>query len=319
MDTKPTVLIVGVTGALGAKIAHAILDNESMNVRALVRSGSQNKPTVAGLVDRGVSIVEGDLFDLPSLQKACEGTISVISTVKGTFDETSEREIILDGQLNLIQAAESTGVQRFIPSDFSVNYFNVEPEDNYNLNLRIQIAEALKQSKLKPTFVLNGVFTEVLLSPFLKVIDLKAGVFRYWGDGVTLFDTTTYDDTAKYVAEAIADSDLTDRPLQIAGDVLTLKQLHATYESVTGQTLMLERMGSIEELKQQIEAKKQTATSHFEYLADQYQYVTFSGKGKLDHLDNDRYPHIKPATVKQFLTKTDCGTLQPTPFETRNA
>ena len=61
---------------------------------------------------------------------------------------------------------------------------------------------------------------------------------------------------------------------------------------------MLERMGSIDDLKQWIETKKLSATSHFEYLAEQYQYVTFSGKGKLDHLDNDRYPHIQPTTVK---------------------
>ena len=237
MSTKPTVLIVGVTGALGAKIAHAILDKGAMDVKALVRSSSQNKPIVAGLVDRGMLIAQGDLFDLPSLQKACDGATAVISTVKGTFDETSEREIILDGQLNLIKAAESAGVQRFIPSDFSVNYFNVEREDNFNLDLRIQIAGALKQSRLQPTFVLNGVFTEVLLSPFLKVVDLKSGVFRYWGEGETPFDTTTYDDTAKYVAEAIADPEMVDRPLQIAGDVLMLKQLHATYETVTGTNL----------------------------------------------------------------------------------
>lgn len=76
MSLKPFVLIVGVTGALGAKIAHAILDKGAMDVRALVRSGSQTKPIVTGLVDRGMSIVEGDLFDLPSLQRACEGAIA---------------------------------------------------------------------------------------------------------------------------------------------------------------------------------------------------------------------------------------------------
>ena len=304
MRVKPTVLIAGATGALGAKVAHAILDQGEFSVRALVRSGSQSKPAVMQLVERGVTIAEGDLFDLPSLQKACDGVMSVISTVKGAFSETGERETLLDGQLNLIEAAKSTGVQRFIPSDFSVNYFNLQPDDNYNLNFRIQIADALKQSGMQPIFVLNGVFTEILLSPFLKVLDLQTGVFRYWGDGETLFDTTTYADTAKYVAEAIADPEMGNRPLRIAGDVLTLKQLHATYQAVTGKTLLIERLGSIDDLKHWIETKKLTATSHFDYLAQQYQYVTFSGKGKLDPLDNARYPQIQPTTVKEFLQQS---------------
>lgn len=303
MINKPSVLIVGVTGTLGSKVAHAILDKGIMSVKALVRSSSKNNERIQSLSDRGVMILEGDLSDLSSLQNVCKGSTAVISTVRGGNSETSEQETMLTGQLNLIEAAKSAGVQRFIPSDFAIDYFKIAPEDNYNLNFRIQIAEALQQSGLESTFVLNGVFTEVLVSPFLKIFDLPSGIFRYWGDGEILFDTTTFDDTAKYVAEAVIDPELANRPLRIAGDTLNLKQLHAAYEEVTGKTLMLERLGSIEELKQWIEEKKQTATSHFEYLPEQYHYVTFSGKGKLDALDNDRYPHIQPTTVKQFFAQ----------------
>ena len=304
MNTKPSVLIVGITGTLGSKVARAILDKGIMSVKALVRSSSQNSERVKSAIERGVTIADGDLSDLSSLQNACQGVTAVISTVRGGNSETSEQETMLTGQLNLIEAAKSAGVQRFIPSDFAIDYFKIAPEDNYNLNFRIQIAEALKQSGLQFTFVLNGVFTEVLVSPFLKIFDLQSGIFRYWGDGETLFDTTTFDDTAKYLAEAVIDREFADRPLRIAGDTLTLKQLHADYEAATGKTLMVERLGSIEELKQWIDRKKQTATSHFEYLPEQYQYVTFSGKGKLDTLDNDRYPHIQPETVKQFLPRS---------------
>lgn len=35
MSSKPSVLIVGITGTLAYKIASAILDKEAMNVRAI--------------------------------------------------------------------------------------------------------------------------------------------------------------------------------------------------------------------------------------------------------------------------------------------
>ncbi|HCF27116.1 MAG TPA: aromatic alcohol reductase, partial [Cyanobacteria bacterium UBA11049] len=35
-----------------------------------------------------------------------------------------------------------------------------------------------------------------------------------------------------------------------------------------------------------------------------YEYVMVSGKGKLDNIQN-RYPDIKPLTVRQYLEQTD--------------
>lgn len=301
MISKPSVLIVGITGTLGYKIASAILDKEVMNVRGLVRAGVQKKNQLDALVKRGVTLVEGDLFDLPSLHHACDGADAIVSVVRGGRTETDEKEIVLTGQLNLIEAAKANDVQRFLPSDFSVDYFKLDFGDNYNLDLRKRIADALKANGIAHTFTLIGAFTEVLFSPFLKVFDFEVGTFSYWGDGDTLFDTTTMDDTAKYVAEAVADPEMVNCPLKVAGDVLTMKQLHASYEEVIGKKLVEKPLGSIEELETWIKITKQKATSHYEYLSEQYLYAMVSGKGKLDEFDNNRYPHIQPTRVKQFL------------------
>lgn len=300
MATKLTVLIAGATGVLGSKIAAAILNKGVMSVKALVRPDSNNQ-VLHHLNEQGITLVEGDLFDVSSLNKACEGVDIVVSTVRGGRTETDEKEIVLTGQLNLIEAAKSSGIQRFVPSDFAIDYFKLDWGDNYNLDFRKHIAEALIANGIPHTFLLIGAFTEAVFSPFLKIFDFQAETFSYWGDGETPFDTTTMDDAAKYVAEAIADPNLSNHALKIAGDTLSMNQLHATYEAATGKTLKKRQLGSVEDLRTWIDTTKQKATSHYEYLSEQYIYAMVSGKGKLDRLDNDRYPHIQPTNIKQFL------------------
>ena len=310
MDSKPTVLVAGISGSLGAKIATAILDKGVMNVKGLVRSSSSSdnkkQQQLDDLKAKGVVFVEGDLSDLPSLNDACEGIDIIVSAVKGSQSKKTgvyREDIVLSGQLNLLEAAMTKGVKRFVPSDYSVDYFKIDLGDNYNLNFRILFAEALKQSGLEYTFILNGAFTEVQLSPFAKLFDFEAGTFSYWGDGEQPCDFTTYDDTAKYTADAIDDPEMVNSALKVAGDVLTMKQLLAAYEEVTGKKLVEKRLGSVDELKAWITKTKQKASSPFDYLPDQYHWTMVSGLAKLDELHNSRYPHIKPTTVKQFISQ----------------
>jgi nucleoside-diphosphate-sugar epimerase len=302
--SKPTVLIAGITGSLGNKIATAILHKGEMQVKGLVRPGTLNdnikQQKLVNLTNLGVSFVEGSLSDLPSLEKACEGVEIIVSTVKGVRAD-DESETILFGQINLMEAAKRNGVKRFVPSDYSVDYFKLDWTDNYNLDCRKLLAEKLMGSGLGYTLILNGAFTEVQLSPWGRLFDFAAGTFTYWGDGETPCDLTTMDDAAKYTAEAIADPAMENRAVKVAGDVLTMKQILAAYEETTGKKLIEQQSGSVEQLKLWIEQTRQKAQTHFEYLAEQYHYTLVSGKGKFDRLDNDRYPHIQPTTVRQFI------------------
>jgi nucleoside-diphosphate-sugar epimerase len=312
MNSKPTVLIAGITGTLGSKIATAILDKGEMNVKGLVRSSSTSHNNKQQQLDdlkaKGVVFVEGDLSDQSSLNNACEGIEVIVSAVKGSPSKKTglyREDIVLSGQLNLLEAAMTKGVKRFVPSDYSVDYFKIDLGNNHNLNFRILFAEALKQSGLGHTFILNGAFTEVQFSMFGKLFDFKAGTFSYWGDGEQPCDFTTYDDTAKYTAEAIADPQMLNSALKVAGDVLTMKQLLATYEEVTGKKLVEKCLGTVEDLEAWIAKTKQIASSPFNYLPEQYHWAIVSGKAKLDKLDNSRYPHIKPTSVKQFISQGD--------------
>lgn len=300
MTTKLTVLVAGSTGMLGSKIVTALLDKGDVNVRAMVRSiddsNGENRQKVEAMKAKGAAIVEGDVMQPETLLPACAGVNVVVSAIGNS-------EVTVPGQKNLIDAAKQQGMKRFIPSDYSVDYRKLDYGDNDNLDKRKEVFEYLQHSGLEYTLVLNGAFMEFIT--YMPLFDLEHQTFQYWGDGETPLDFTTTDDTAKYVAEAVSDPGLANTALEVAGDTLTSKQLKATYEGATDTKLTEKSLGSITEMQAWITAKKASASSLEEYIFHQYIYAMVSGKGKLDQIGNDRYPHIKPLTIKQFLSKGD--------------
>lgn len=305
MVKKLTVLVAG-TGMLGSKIVSALLDKGNIDVRAMVRRLSppqaslndSNKENRQKIVDamkaKGATIVEGDVMQPETLLPLCAGVDVVVSAI-------SNNEVTVPGQKNLIDAAEQQGVKRFIPSDYSVDYRKLDYGDNDNLDKRKEVFEYLQHSGLEYTLVLNGAFMEFIT--YMPLFDLEHQTFQCWGDGEMPLDFTTTDDTAKYVAEAVSDPGLANTALEVAGDTLTPKQLKSTYGEATGSKLTEKLLGSIAEMQAWITAKKASATSLNDYIFHQYMYAMVSGKGKLDRIGNDRYPHIQPKTVEQFLSR----------------
>ena len=302
MTDKTKVLVVGSTGMLGTKIVNALLDKGETKVRAMVRPGSyekdDKKKDIDAMKDKGATIVEGDLMKPDTLLSVCQDIDVVVSAV-------GNNQVTVPGQKNAIDAAKQQGVKRFIPSDFSVDYRKLDYGDNDNLDMRKQVLEHLLASGLEHTLILNGAFMDIIPTPFMPQFDLENGIFKYWGDGETPMDFTTTEDTAKYVAEAVSDRELTNTALEVAGEILTMKQLKSAYEEATGKKLEEQHLGSVEELKNWIENKKQTADSPLEYIPQQYEYAMVSGKGKLNNIQNSRYPHIKPLTVKQYIQQAN--------------
>ena len=298
MNTKSTVLVAGATGMLGTKIVAALLDKGDINVRAMVRSiddtNEKNRQKIDAMKAKGATIVEGDAMKPETLLQLCTGVDVVVSAI-------GNNEVTVPGQKNLIDAAKQQGVKRFIPSDYSIDYRKLDYGDNYNLDKRKEVFEYLQHSGLEYTLVLNGAFMDSIT--YMPLFDLEHQTFQYWGDGETPMDLTTTDDTAKYVAAAVSDPDLANKALEVAGETLTAKQLKASYEAATGTHLVEKQLGSIAEMQAAIATKKASASAVEEYVYDQYMYGMLSGKGKLDRIEDDRYPQIHPMTVTQFLSK----------------
>lgn len=252
MATKPTVLVIGSTGMLGSKIVSALLEKGTTEVKAMVHSlndsDEENRKQIEQMKAQGATVVEGDLMKPETLLAISQGVDVVVSAV-------GNNSVTVPGQKNLIDAAKQQGVKRFIPSDYSVDYRKLDYGDNDNLDKRKEVFEYLQQSGLEYTLILNGAFMDNVGTPYMPQFDFDNGNFQYWGDGETPLDFTTTDDTAKYVAEAVTDPSLANTALEVAGEVLTMKQLLAAYEEATGKKLQEKRLGSVEELKAWIEQK----------------------------------------------------------------
>eukprot|EP00753_Platysulcus_tardus_P019650 PLAT7390.1.p2 GENE.PLAT7390.1~~PLAT7390.1.p2 ORF type:complete len:422 (+),score=230.04 PLAT7390.1:102-1367(+) len=103
-------LLVG-SGAIAAAIASAASARDDVQLRVLVRAGTDaaKKEVLAKL---GAELVEGDLADAGSLAAACAGQDVVISAVSGKA---------IPEQAALVHAAAAAGVRRFVPSQFGVD------------------------------------------------------------------------------------------------------------------------------------------------------------------------------------------------------
>lgn len=117
------ILICGATGILGGMIAHRLL-NEGKEVRILVRHDSPAEQLAkqglatspAGLIKAGAIPIHGDLKDRSSLEKACQGIETVITTVNTAMRAGEDTVDTVDrrGNRNLIEAAREKEVQQFV-------------------------------------------------------------------------------------------------------------------------------------------------------------------------------------------------------------
>ena len=293
--SQATIVIAGATGNLGGRIAHALIDRGAV-VRAIVRTDSE-PAAVRGLRDLGVAIAVADFRDRRTLVDACAGALCVVSALSGL------RDVIVDAQTALLDAAVDARVPRFIPSDYCIDFNGLEPGGNRNLDLRREFAERVGRAAISATSILNGAFADMLTGQ-APIILFKRKRVLYWGNADQLMDFTTRDDTAAFTAAAALDP-ATPRWLRIAGDEISARGLARVATSVLGDDFKLWKAGPLGLLRGVIGIARVVAPQkdalYPVWQGMQYLRDMFSGKGKLRPLDNGRYPGIRWTTVADVL------------------
>jgi uncharacterized protein YbjT (DUF2867 family) len=90
MTNSLRVLVAGGTGKQGGEVARRLLDNNH-TVRAITRK--PDSPAAAELARRGAEIVQGDLTDRDSLDRALQGVESVFS-IATPFEKGVDAEVV---------------------------------------------------------------------------------------------------------------------------------------------------------------------------------------------------------------------------------
>ncbi|WP_420130491.1 NmrA family NAD(P)-binding protein [Longimicrobium sp.] len=293
--TDTTILLAGATGALGGRIATE-LAGRGATVRALVRPGTAPEK-LERLRSLGAQVVQADYGDAAAMRAACAGAACVVSALSGL------REVIVEAQTRLLEAAVEAGVPRFIPSDFAIDFTRLPPGSNRNLDLRREFKERLDRAPIAATSILNGAFAD-MLTGVAPIILFKRKRVMYWENADQRMDFTARDDVAAFTAAAALDPS-TPRVLRIAGDQVSARELAALMSDITGERYRLLRAGGLRLLRLLIRVARRVAPQREEvyppWQGMQYLQNMFSGLGTLQPLDNGRYPELRWTTARDVL------------------
>lgn len=294
---KKIILVAGATGNLGLRIVKALV-NKDAEIRVAVRSNSDIEK-IKELENLGVKIYQVSSWNLEELKASCVSVSCVVSALAGL------REVVIDAQKVLLDAAIAADVTRFIPSDYSLDFTKFLYGENRNLDLRREFHEYLDKTSITATSIFNGAFTELLIDE-MPMILFKQKLILYWGNKDYKLGFTTMDNTAEFAANVALDSN-TPRYLRIAGDLISPREVKVVVSQVTGQKFRLFRPGGQRLLAIIIEIARKFAPGEKElypaWQGMQYMHNMIDERSKIAKLDNSRYQEIHWTTVKDFLFK----------------
>ncbi|GAB1545407.1 NmrA/HSCARG family protein [Scytonema sp. NUACC21] len=157
-----TILVTGGTGRQGGATAHHLLAG-GWKVRALTRN--PNSPQARKLAEAGAEVVQGNLNDRASVDRALQGIYGVFSVQD--YWQTGYEGEIAQGKL-LADAAVAAGVQHMVYT--SVSGIDRNPGVVRHYDSKLEIEKYLKTLKLPSTVLGPPTFMENYLSPVLFIM-----------------------------------------------------------------------------------------------------------------------------------------------------
>ena len=293
--TSPFIAVAGATGGLGQLVSKALV-KRGATVKALVRPNT-NPSRTETLRNAGVTITPADLSTVQDLTRELNGATCVVSTLQGL------RPVIQGVQGKLLEASVAAKVSRFIPSDYSLDFTKTKPGSNRNLDLRREFHDQLRNSGIAWTSILNGGFME-LMAGNSPMINHKGRKVSYIGDKTQLLDFTTMADTAAYTAAVVMDPNPTPNFLRIASDTVNAIDIAQAAANVEGAPYTPGWMGTIGSTELMIRILRLFGGENELFpmwQGMQYMVNMFSGDGKLDPLDNGRYPDLTWTKIEDFF------------------
>ena len=244
-------LVVGATGpvGLGGEICR-LLRSAGKPTRALVRATSDAR-RVDNLRKLGVDLAEGDLKHIPSLEIACQGVSTVISTasmlVSRQPGDTVER-VDGRGQRELIDVAKACGVDSFVYTSISGHIDREFPFRNAKRDVEAHLkTSGLSYTILRPTF-----YMEVWLTP-IGGFDLPKARAEIYGQGHNKISWLSFYDVARFAAFCIDNANAQNATFELGGpEALSPLEVVQIFEETSGRPF------DIELIPEQILSEQQT-------------------------------------------------------------
>lgn len=224
MEDGRLILVTGATGQQGGAVARKLLER-GFAVRVLTRD--TQKPAAKELAGLGAEVVEGDLDDRASIERALEGVRGVFSVQQ--FAETGVEGEVRQGKA-LADAAKETGVEHFVYSSVG----SVHKETGIpHFDSKWEVEEhargiGLPCTVLRPVFFMQN--WEWMREPIL------GGALPQPLDPEKPLQNVAVEDIGAFAALAFENPDQwIGREVDLAGDEMTMTDIAGAFSRVTGR------------------------------------------------------------------------------------
>ncbi len=205
------IIVVGATGNLGGAITRMLLA-QGRSVRILARPWS----TYRSLAEEGAQVIMGDLKERGSLDLACQGADTVITTANSVLrgGEDNIENVDLKGNQNLIDAAKQAGVKHFV----FVSINSVDPNSPHPfVAAKGKTEEYLMGSGMPYTIIAPHAFMEVWISMVVGTPIMQGQPVTVMGNADSRHSFISAADVAAFAVAAVENPAALNQRLLLGG------------------------------------------------------------------------------------------------------
>ena len=293
-------LVVGATGLLGTEICRR-LASASKPFRAMVRKTSDpaKKDTLKQL---GAELVEADLKDRASLDRACQGVSAVITTptaIGSRQEDDTFQTVDLDGQKALVDAATAAKVERYVFVSVSGNLG--KQSGNPLIDAKRAIENHLRQSDLSHTILRPTFFMEIWLSPHLG-FDFQNAKATIYGSGKNKISYISLHNVADFALTALSNPTARDAVLELGGpEALTQLEVVQIFEEVAVCTFETQFVP-----EEALHARKAAASNPVEQTFADLTLAAAQGD-KINMRETFEKFSVRPTSVREYVEMVTRG------------
>ena len=228
------ILIVGATGYLGGMIARRLLA-QGRQIRVLVRAGSEYRP----LVEAGAEVAIGDLREQSTLDAACRGVETVITTAIARLheDPASAEAINLGGYLNLIEAVKAAGVKRFM----FTSALGCDPNSPVPfVAAKGKVEQSLRASGIPYTILAPDAFMDIWIMAIIGGPALQGAPVWLVGEGRDRHSFVAAADVAAFAVNAVDNPAAVNQTIPVGGPAaLSWLDAVSLFEQILGRPIQV--------------------------------------------------------------------------------
>lgn len=220
------ILVTGAAGFVGNNTVRKLV-KQGKPVRAMVRDLEKAKIRLGDLGSK-IEIVQADITDRNALPRLMDDVTAIVHTIAVPMERGSATydEINYQGTINIVDAAESEGVRRFI----NISQNGARP-DHFSRFLRSKgraqeyvASSNMEWTALRPSAIFGT--QDEFFNSIARLVRLTPLIFPNIGGGKAQFQPVSVDDVTRAIVHSLEDRRSIGKELELGGpEVLTLEEI----------------------------------------------------------------------------------------------